>query len=56
VIDIVLDEISGNSKQMFLATLDKLKSPEAIEELKQLVNDTSGIIRKEALLALKNNK
>lgn len=48
VIDIVLDETNGDSRQMFVSALGKLKSPKAKEVLKQLLNDKSEVIRKEA--------
>lgn len=53
VIEIVLNESNGESRQQFVAALGKLKSPRAKEPLQQLLNDKSEVIRKEAQKALK---
>ncbi len=53
VIAIVRDESNGDSRQMFVAALGKIKSPTAMEVLGQLIKDESEVISKEAIKALK---
>jgi hypothetical protein len=56
VVDIVLDDSNGESRQQFVIALGKLKSPRAKETLQQLLNDNSEVIRKDAQKALKQIK
>ncbi len=56
VVAIVQDESNGESRQMFVTALGKLKSPKVKEVLQQLLNDESEVIRKEAQKVLKKIK
>jgi hypothetical protein len=53
VIDIVKDDTNGDSRQMFVTALGKLKSPKIKEILNYLIKDKSQVISKEAQKALK---
>jgi len=53
IIDIVLNEDNGESRQMFVVALSKLKHPETKKVLQQLLDDSNELIRKEAQKALK---
>jgi len=56
VTNIVLNEKNGDTRQMFVAALRRLKSPKATEVLQQLLSDESEVIRSEAQKAFKNMK
>lgn len=53
LIDIVLDETNGDSRDSFVLALGKLKSPRVQEVLNQLVNDSSPLVSQDAQKALK---
>ncbi len=53
LIQIVLDKTNGDSRDMFVRALAKLKSPRVRETLEQLVNDRSEVVANEARKALK---
>lgn len=56
LIEIVLDESNGRSRQMFVRALAKLKSPQVRETLEALTNDQSPIVATEARKALRRKK
>jgi len=56
LIEIVLDETNGDSRDMFVRALAKLKSSKVRETLDRLVNDKSEIVADEARKALKRKK
>ena len=53
VISIVQDRSNGESRQMFIVALSKVKSVKTKETLNHLVNEKSKVIREEAKKALK---
>jgi HEAT repeat protein len=56
LIEIVLDEANGDSRDMFVRALAKLKSPRVRETLEHLINDKSKIVADEAKKALKRKR
>jgi hypothetical protein len=56
LIDIVLDETNGDSRDMFVRALAKLKSPRVREVLNQLAADKSKLVAEEAQKALKRKR
>lgn len=52
MIEIVLDESNGDSRDSFVDALGKLKSPKVIDVLNQLVNDESSLVSQAAQKAL----
>jgi hypothetical protein len=56
LIEIVLDETNGNSRQMFVRALAKLKLPRVKETLHKLTNDKSFMVAEEAKKALNRKR
>jgi len=56
LIEIVLDETNGDSRDSFVEALAKLKSPRVLEVLKQLVSDKSKLVSQAAQKALKRKR
>jgi len=56
LIEIVLDETNGDSRNMFVRALAKLKSPKVRETLEVLVNDNSPTVSDEARKALSRKR